>query len=146
MKLKALNIVISTKDQFIGGLKREMKSSQRAGKNENSIEFESFETFKRVMSLNKLQLLMGIARFRPRSIYQLAKLVEREFPHVLKDCYALENYGFIKLEEVEGARKQLMPKLIFDYDFIRVKASIEEFHPISERSNNLLLKGQVVNR
>lgn len=136
MSLKVLNVIISNKDQFMSGLKNAMNSFHE----ENSIEFDSFETFKRVITLNKLQILMAIARLRPESINQLAKLLDREYPHVLSDCKALETYGFIKLENTGGARKQLTPKLIFDYDFIRVKTKLEEILPISEKSNKVLLR------
>jgi predicted transcriptional regulator len=145
MKLRVLNIVISSREQFVSGLKRAMKSSNLLFEEDNSIEFDSFETFKRVMTLNKLQILMAIARMRPESINQLAKLVNRDYPHVLSDCKALETYGFIKLDEIGGARKQLMPKLVFDYDFIRVKTNLEEILPISERSNKILLTAKVAN-
>lgn len=145
MNLKALNISISNRGQFISGLKQAMSTNHLLPEEDNTIEFDSFETFKRVLTLNKLQILMAIARLKPQSIKQLAKFVNREYPHVLSDCNALETYGFIKLDEVEGARKQFMPKLSFNYDFIRVKTNLEEILPISERSNNILLNAQVAN-
>jgi len=143
MKLKILNVVISSREQFMSGLKRSISKNNLLLEEDHSIEFDSFETFKRVMTLNKLQILMAIARLRPESINQLAKMVNREYPHVLNDCNALETYGFIKLDEVGGARKQLMPKLVFDYDLIRVKTNLEEILPISERSNKVLLTAKV---
>lgn len=146
MNLKVLNIVISNKEQFMSGLKRSLSASRSLPEEHSSIEFESFETFKRVMTFNKIQILMAVARRKPQSIKQLAKLVDREYPHVLNDCKALENYGFIELEDVGGARKQLAPRLVFDYDFIRVRTSLEELLPISERSNNILLEAQGFNR
>ena len=144
MKLKALNVVISNREQFMSGPKKSMSESNFLFEDDYSIEFDSFETFKRLMNLNKLQILMAISRLRPESINQLAKMVKREYPHVLNDCNALETYGLIKLHEVGGARKQFTPRLVFDYDFIRVKTNLEEILPISERSNTILLTAQVV--
>jgi predicted transcriptional regulator len=139
MKLKVLNVVISNKEQFMKGLSRVLKKRGSSADEDNTIEFDSFETFKRVITLNKIQILMAIARLKPESINQLAKLVEREYPHVLNDCHALETYGFIRLDDVGGARKQFAPRLVFDYDLIRLKTNLGEILPISERSNNLLL-------
>ena len=139
MKLKVLNVVISNKEQFMKGLTRALKKRGLSADEDNTIEFDSFETFKRVITLNKIQILMAIARLKPESINQLAKLVEREYPHVLNDCHALETYGFIRLDDVGGARKQFTPRLVFDYDLIRLKTNLGEILPISERSNNLLL-------
>jgi predicted transcriptional regulator len=138
MKLKILNVVITTHEQFVSSMKKSL-STKVLSQQSHTIEFDSFDTFKRVINLNKIQILMAIARLKPVSINQLSKLLDREFPHVLKDCYSLETYGFIKLEETGGARRQLTPKLIFDYDLIRVKTNIEEILPISERSNHILL-------
>lgn len=139
MKLKVLNVVISNKEQFMKGLSRALKKRGSSLDEDNTIEFDSFETFKRVITLNKIQILMAIARLKPESINQLAKLVDREYPHVLNDCNALETYGFIRFDYIGGARKQFKPRLVFDYDLIRLKTNLEEVLPISERSNNLLL-------
>lgn len=144
MKLKGFNIVISSKDQFALGVKHVLKHHKSRLENNHSLEFDSFETFKRVLTINKLQILIAISRLRPASINQLAKLIDREYPHVLKDCNALESYGFISLEEMGKARKQRTPKLVFDYDFIRIKSKFEEILPISERSNKILLSESVI--
>lgn len=143
MKLKILDILISSNDEFLGELKEAIfngKNSERANK---SISFDSSESFNRLMTSNKIQILMAIARLQPDSINKLAKILNREYPHVLKDCKVLELLGFIKLNEKVSARKQLIPKLSFDYDVIRVKSSIEKMIPISEKSNYVLLTAKV---
>ena len=142
MKLKILNVVISSHKKFMADLRKSVSSGEILEEENNSISFDSFETFKRLVTANKLEILMAIARLRPESINQLAKLLNREYPHVLKDCHSLEVLGFIKFEEVEGARKQFVPKLVFDYDIIHVKSKIEEIFPITEQSNRVLLTAQ----
>lgn len=139
MKLRILTVVITNRDELITSMRKAISNKGANSQKDHSIEFDSFETFKRVINLNKIQILMAIARLKPNSIKQLSKIVDREYPHVLKDCNSLEAYGFIKLVETGGARRQLTPKLIFEYDLIRIKSHIEELLPISERSNNLLL-------
>lgn len=106
---------------------------------ENEIYFDSLNTFQKFMSQNKLQILMAISRLKPESVYQLEKMVGRQYPHVLKDCRMLESFGFIRLVESEGAKKQLRPELKFNYDLIRVNSVIEEILNISERPNQILL-------
>ncbi len=142
MKLKILNVVISSRKKFMADLRKSVSSGEILEEENNSISFDSFETFKRLVTANKLEILMAIARLRPESINQLAKLLNREYPHVLKDCHSLEVLGFIKFEEVEGARKQFVPMLVFDYDIIHVKSKIEEIFPITEQSNRVLLTAQ----
>lgn len=143
MKLKVLNIKISKRDDFFKGVEESLNSGQAFYDKSNSIEFESMDIFKRLMTKNKLQILICISRIRPQSINQLAKFLQREYPHVLNDCHALETYGFIKLEDVEGLRKQFRPKLVFDFDLIRVQTRLEEIIPISEKSNQILLSSQI---
>lgn len=136
MGLKILNVKIHSTKEFMKDVKESL-----LGKNKilNTLSFDSIETFKKVISANRLQILMAVSRLKPESINQLAKLLDREFPHVLKDCRALEEFGFIKFEEAKGPRKQISPRLASEYDIIRVNSTLEEIFPISERSNQLLL-------
>lgn len=140
MKLKILNLIISGRKQFMADAKDALFSSKSSKENTHAMYFDSEETIKRLLTANKLQILMAIARCAPESINQLAKILDREYPHVLKDCNTLETMGFIKYEKMKGARKQFIPKLVFDYDIIRIKSNLEEIYPISLKSNNLLLQ------
>jgi predicted transcriptional regulator len=138
-KLKCLNIIFETHDEFMHDIYQILNNSESKHVDPNSnISFDTYETYKRLITSNRLEIIMAIARFKPESINQLAKMVKREFPHVHKDCHALESYGFIHLEEVEGRRKQLKPCLTFDYDVIQVHGEIKELIAISEASNRVL--------
>jgi predicted transcriptional regulator len=144
MSLKILNINFTNREDFLYEIRGALfEGKEIENTKEDEISFDNVETFKRVISQNKLQILMAISRLKPESIYQLEKFVNRKYPHVLKDCRQLESLGFIKLIESEGAKKQLHPKLIFDYDLIRVKSEIEEVFAISEVSNQVLLESNV---
>jgi predicted transcriptional regulator len=144
-KLKCLNIIFESYDEFMKDIYQILdKSESKYNTSENHISFDSYDTYKRLITNNRLELLMAIARLKPESINQLARLVKREFPHVHKDCHALATYGFVKLVEVEGARKQLKPSLAFDYDVIRVNGKIMELFPISDASNRVLEKAMVI--
>lgn len=142
-KLKSLNIVFSSHDEFMADLKDSLFKGKDSSDSNDSLSFDSIETFKKLMTTNKLEILMAITRLRPKSINQLAKQINREYPHVLKDCRTLESLGFIVLEDTESAKKQFIPKLAFEYDVIRVKSKMEEFFPISEKCNKILLKSMV---
>lgn len=144
MKLKTLTIKFSTNDEFLKGVKGSLfDPTHSSDEDEHSLSFDSMETFKNTLTENRLDILMAIARERPESIYQLAKYLNREHPHVAKDCKILEFLGFIVLEEAVGAKKQFIPRLVFDYDFIRVKDKLEKIFSISKKSNEVLLKSMV---
>ena len=138
MSLKVLDISFMNRDEFLINTKEDILKERRPKRKE--LFFDSIQTFKKFMNQNKLQILMAISRLKPTSIYQLEKIINRKYPHVLKDCKQLAALGFINLIESNKAKKQLHPKLTFDYDFIRVRSEIEEIFPISERSNKILLE------
>jgi predicted transcriptional regulator len=139
MKLRALNIEVMNLVEFMSKTKEAIFGDLTKIKTQYNLSVDSLETFKKGMTTNKLQILMAISRLKPVSINQLAKFLNRDYPHVFNDCKALEVERFIILEEQVGLRKQLKPKLIFNYDIIRVKSPIEEIYSISERSNKVLL-------
>jgi predicted transcriptional regulator len=139
MKLKTLTINFSTNDEFL----KDTKGSLFTDADEYSLSFDSMETFKNTLTQNRLDILMAIARENPESIYQLAKFLNREHTHVAKDCKILEFLGFIILAEMSGAKKQYVPKLVFDYDLIIVKDKMEKIFPISKKSNEFILQSMV---
>lgn len=142
-KLKSLHIVFTTMDEMLEGIESALRGEESEIDYNESLAYDSIETFKRQLTPNRLELLRAIARLKPSSINQLAKMVNREFPHVLKDCRSLEFYGFIVLEEMDGARKQLKPRLAFDYDVIRVHSKLEEMFLITEESNRVLARSMI---
>jgi predicted transcriptional regulator len=140
MKLNILNIIFLSHDEFKQEIKSAIMKSKTTKNLTNSISFDSLDSFNKIMTPKKLQLIMAIARLNPESINHLAKLLSREYAHVFKECKNLQTLGFIKLEEVGlGLKKQSRPMLSFNYDFIRVKAPIEEIFPITEKTNRILL-------
>ena len=140
MKLKTLNIIFSSNEEFMSDLKSALFENKTSIDMTDSISFDSLDTYNKVMTPKKLQLIMAIARLKPESINHLARLLSREYAHVFKECKMLQTLGFIKLVEVgSGQKKQSQPILAFNYDLIRVKAPIEEIFSITEESNRVLL-------
>ena len=139
MSFKILEIHIESLDQFIGKINGALFEGKHLKPRKNVINVGSVETFKKIMSSHRLEIIIAIARLKPESIYQLAKFVDREYAHVLKDCKSLETFGFIKLTESKTAKRQSTPKLVFDYDLIRVNGKLEEILVITEKPNKLLM-------
>ena len=140
MKLRTLDINITSTNEFLNDLKLSIYGETRHDNSSCSLSFDSIETVKKVLTQNRLEILMAIAREKPGSIYELAKFLHREHNHVVKDCKTLEAFGFIFLDLAEGSKRQYIPNLSFDYDLIRVKSKLEEFFPISSRCNQVLSK------
>ncbi len=72
------------------------------------LSFPSFETLGKVITGARLELLASIREYKPKSIQELARLVERDFKNVYQDVKLLAEYGLIELKE-SGARKASHP-------------------------------------
>ncbi len=118
MKNKALHILFSSLEDLANEVKRAMHDknpSKFAGK---EIRFESYASFMSFMFPHKFSLLVAIKTEQPKSIYQLAKQIDRQQNAVLRECDELEAFGFIKYKT--GERNAKIPLLAFDYDTIVV--------------------------
>jgi len=104
---------------------REIKIALKTGvpniQPKNLIQFDSVTSFRGFMTLQKIEILLMISNVKPKSIYELAKLLDRSLGAVQKDCDALARIGFIKLQKQKTGRGSITPKLAFDYDKIVVK-------------------------
>lgn len=83
--------------------------------------FSSLSVFQNLMSEQKYFILATIRNLKPGSIYQLAKLVGRDFANVKKDCDALVEMGFTVYEKTKNKRGAKAPRLKFDYHSIEVQ-------------------------
>jgi predicted transcriptional regulator len=87
----------------------------------NVVYFDSIGSFRGFMTLQKLEILTLIADAEPKSIYELAKMLNRAIAPVQKDCQMLEGSRFIILKKEKGGRGTVTPRLAFQYDRILVK-------------------------
>lgn len=85
------------------------------------IIFDSLNSFRNFMTLQKLELLTIVATAKPKSVYELAKMLGRALGPVQNDCNSLESLTFIVFVKEKSGRKTIMPKLRFNYDTIIVE-------------------------
>ncbi len=86
----------------------------------NKIYFESIEGFRNFMTMQKVEILTVIYNCEPKTIYELTKIVDRDFAAVLRDCTGLKSTGFIDLKESKDAKGSKRPVLAFSYKRISV--------------------------
>lgn len=72
------------------------------------LSFPSFEVLGKIVTGARLELLSAIRIHKPRSIQELARLINRDFKNVYQDVKLLAEYGLIELKE-NGARKASHP-------------------------------------
>ena len=70
---------------------------------------------RQILSHEKARLLHVLKTKQPNSIYELAKLLGRDFKSVRQDIRILEEFGFIEMIPVhKGKRQKLKPLLVLD--------------------------------
>ncbi len=120
MKNNILEIRFQTLADFKKEVKRAIAKRESSIQHPHHIFFDSVESFRKFMTIQKIELLTSIATQKPSSIYELAKMVDRDFAAVLRDCTGLEGTGFIKLKETKDNKNTKIPALSFAYSVIAV--------------------------
>ena len=124
MKSKTLKITFESWDDFKDRARNELKAVIKSKKKfiqpHDVLVFASVAVYQKLMSEQKYMILAAIHNLKPTSVYQLAKLVDRDFANVKKDCDSMAAAGFIILEDVGDNRNTKLPKLKFNYDTIEV--------------------------
>ena len=70
------------------------------------------ELLRKIFSNEKARILYTIKKKNPKSIYNLAKILKRDFKSVHQDLQILERFGFIEFySEKKGHRESLKPIL-----------------------------------
>jgi hypothetical protein len=85
-------------------------------------DFEGVVALRKLLSNEKARILHTLKTKKPSSIYQLAKLLDRDFKSVDTDIKLLEKFGFIDLiAEKTGNRERLKPVIVVDSIVINFK-------------------------
>lgn len=78
-------------------------------------DFEGIASLRSLLSNEKARMLNVIKTKEPGSIYELAKVLGRDFKAVNDDVKLLERFGFIDfIKEKTGKRERLKPVIIVD--------------------------------
>lgn len=120
-KSNSLKIKFRSLDQWEKELHNLPKARKAYVQPKDVVIFDSLNSFRNFMTLQKLELLTIIASAKPKSVYELSKMLDRALGPVQNDCNGLEGLGFIIFEQEKSGRKTIVPKLKFNYDTIIVE-------------------------
>ncbi len=109
MKLKKVKIVIQSLDDIKSEWKDALKGKVRGVEKKGSITFLSLEAVAKVLSQPRLEILAAILKDHPKSIYALAKLLDRDFKNVHADVKLLADVGLIELRTSGKKRSAVIP-------------------------------------
>jgi predicted transcriptional regulator len=118
MKVKNVTIGIKSIEEVLNGAKSVMKRLERGDKvrkRRPGIYFESLEIMRKAITPERVKILKVIKEKHPASIYELAKLLNRNLKNVADDVHYLAELGLIELEKGKSnGREKIMP--IVNYD------------------------------
>src|SRR5712691_11649141 len=85
------------------------------------VGFTSIEAARNFLTRERLALLRTIRSRHPSSLYELAKIVDRDFKNVQEDIQILERHGLVQIaKEPRGRRKVKVPRVTFDEIALRI--------------------------
>ena len=114
--METRNINLSIESGGFTGIFRRLRGKKK------KYDFSEISGLRQLLSNERARLLYTIKNKEPNSIYNLAKLLKRDFKSVRQDIRLLEKFGFIELDTAKkGRREMLKPLLIVD----KVNISIE---------------------
>ncbi len=82
------------------------------GRRYGGLDFSDVTALRQLLSNEKARILWTLQNKKPGSIYELAKMLGRDFKSVRQDIELLRQFGFVRLiSETKGKRKKLKPVL-----------------------------------
>ncbi len=121
---KTVIIKIMPAAEALEGFRETFKALQAARRvsRREGIYFTSIEAARNLLTPSRLALLRMIRRHRPGSIYELAKLLNRDLKNVQEDLRLLEGYGLVRMTSGRGAgrRKVKVPEALFEEIALKV--------------------------
>ncbi len=125
MKIKKVEVLIQPEEEFWKELRKDMKRIDKGERRlirKESIVFDSIDQFRKIITSKRIELLKVIRHKKPKSIYELAKLVNRSVDNVNNEIRLLEQMGFLETEKSKEGRSRLMP--LVDFDKIEIELPI----------------------
>ena len=109
------NISLSIESGTFTGIFKRLRGEKQ------SYDFSGIAGLRQLLSNERARLLSTIKNKKPTSMYNLAKILERDFKSVRQDIRLLERFGFIELDaNTKGKREMLKPVLAVDKVVITV--------------------------
>ena len=87
----------------------------------DEVGFTSIEAARNFLTRERLALMHTIRTRHPGSLYELAKMVNRDFKNVQEDVRILERHGLVRIaKEPRGKRKVKVPHVLFEEIALRI--------------------------
>jgi predicted transcriptional regulator len=99
-----------------------VRSGRRVPKgSREEVGFTSIEAARNFLTRERLALLRTIRTRHPGSLYELARMVKRDFKNVQQDIGILERHGLVRISrEPRGKRNVKVPQVPFEQISLKI--------------------------
>jgi len=123
---KTLTIEIRPLTRMLGDFREAFTAAEQRKpfQRREGVYFTSIEAARNFLTRERLALLRVIRTRHPRSIYELAKIADRDLKNVQQDVRLLERHGLIHLTEKRRGRKSKVKVPEAPFEQIALKIAI----------------------
>ncbi len=116
MKVKKIQIRIMDMDKWFDHVGNVLKdfNKKKYKPYKKTVSFENLELLRKTLTPRRIQLLSVVKNKKPRSIYELSKILHRERKSVTNDINILKELGFINLKKETKERTMMRPEVRFE--------------------------------
>lgn len=116
MKVKNVTLRIKSLEDVIKEAKGVMKRLEKGetAKKHEGISFANLDVMRKVLTEERLRILKVIRKEHPTSIYELAKILERDIKNTFDDVQYLAEVGLIELKKSKEGREKITPLVNYD--------------------------------
>ena len=113
MKIKRIKIEIRSLDNALkeAGEVFEKLTKGETVQKKTAIYFNNLKEMRKVLTEKRLELLKAIKDKKPASVYELARMVNRDIKNVLQDLSYLQELGLVEITET---RDKKIPHVGYD--------------------------------
>ncbi|MCJ7785577.1 MAG: ArsR family transcriptional regulator [Desulfobacterales bacterium] len=113
MKVKKIDIGIKGLKESLKDFADTWKALERGNniKKQEGIYFDSIDAMKAVLTNHRLLILKTIREYKPKSVYELAKILRRDLKNVRQDLRLLSEVGLVIFKETETDKRRIMPEV-----------------------------------
>ena len=126
MRVRNIRIGIKSVEESLNEFKdywKKIENGEKVEKKE-ALYFESISALRNVLTTKRIELLKAIAKYKPKSIYELSKIVNRDLKNVNEDVKILSELGLLELEKSKTDKERIKP--IIEYDRIMIEIDLDE--------------------
>ena len=116
MKVKNIKIAIKSDKELFNEIKEvwnKLEKGEKVKKHEG-ISFANLDVMRKVLTEERLRILKVIRKEHPTSIYELAKILERDIKNTFDDVQYLAEVGLVELKKSKVGREKITPLVNYD--------------------------------